>query len=242
MGRSHRFAIVSFGTALVTGGASGIGAAIVALLAAEGTRVQVLDLRDGFDVSDPDAWNAVGPVDLACLNAGVVTGSTDVTELTDAAYRRIAGVNIDGVVFGVRRLATVQTPGSAIVATASLAGLTAVPDDPVYALTKHAVIGFVRSVASQLAERGIRINAVAPGIVDTPLIGDAARERFRTQRFPLLQPEEVARAVLLAGNSEETGQVWALQPGRDPVQFRFANVPGPRDASGEPVGPPPPFT
>jgi NAD(P)-dependent dehydrogenase (short-subunit alcohol dehydrogenase family) len=233
---------VSFGTALVTGGASGIGAAIVELLTAEGTRVQVLDLRDGFDVSDPNAWQEVGPVDLACLNAGVVTGSTDVTELTDTAYRRIVGVNIDGVVFGVRRLATVQTRGSAIVATASLAGLTSVPDDPIYALTKHAVIGFVRSVAPQLAERGIRINVVAPGIVDTPLIGDAARERFRKQRFPLLQPEEVARAALLAAESEETGQVWAVQSGRDPVQFRFANVPGPRDARGEPVGRPPPFT
>ena len=233
---------MGFETALVTGGASGIGAAIAELLAAEGARVQVLDLRDGFDVSDPDAWQAVGAVDLACLNAGVITGRTDITELTDAVYRRIVGVNVDGVVCGVRRLAAIQQPGSAIVATASLAGLTAVPDDPVYALTKHAVVGFVRSVAPQLAERGIRINAVAPGTADTPLIGDAARERFQAQGFPLLQPEEVARAVLLAAESDETGQVWAVQPGREPVQFRFANVPGPRNESGEPVGPPPPFT
>src|SRR5207248_7035540 len=159
---------------------------------------------------------------------------TDIAELADEAYRRITGVNIDGVVLGVRRLAAVQGPGSVIVATASLAGLTALPSDPIYSLTKHAVVGFVRSVAPQLAERGIRINAVAPGIADTPLIGDA-RERFLEEGFPLLQPDDVARAVLLAAESEETGQVWAVQPGREAIQFRFANVPGPRGPAGERV-------
>ena len=59
-------------TALVTGGASGIGAAIVGLLRDEGAEVRALDLSDGFDVSDPAAWEEVGPVELACLNAGVV--------------------------------------------------------------------------------------------------------------------------------------------------------------------------
>jgi NAD(P)-dependent dehydrogenase (short-subunit alcohol dehydrogenase family) len=225
-------------TALVTGGASGIGAAIVALLESEGAEVRVLDLRDGFDVSDASAWDDVGPVDLACLNAGVVTGEADLTRLTDDAYRRILGANVDGVVFGARRLARVMEAGSAIVATASLAGLTAMPSDPFYTLTKHAVVGFVRSVAPQLAERGVRINAVAPGIADTPLI-DNEREVFLAAGFPLLQAEDVARAVLLAARSEETGQVWAVQPGREPLQFRFPNVPGPRDASGASAGAPP---
>jgi NAD(P)-dependent dehydrogenase (short-subunit alcohol dehydrogenase family) len=225
-------------TALVTGGASGIGAAIVALLESDGAEVRVLDLRDGFDVSDASAWEDVGPVDLACLNAGVVTGEADLTRLTDAAYRRILGANVDGVVFGARRLARVMEAGSAIVATASLAGLTAMPSDPFYTLTKHAVVGFVRSVAPQLAERGVRINAVAPGIADTPLIGNE-REVFLAAGFPLLQAEDVARAVLLAARSEETGQVWAVQPGREPLQFRFPNVPGPRDPSGASAGAPP---
>jgi NAD(P)-dependent dehydrogenase (short-subunit alcohol dehydrogenase family) len=224
--------------ALVTGGASGIGAAIVALLRGEGAEVRVLDLRDGFDVSDPQAWEDVGAVDLACLNAGVVTGEGDLTRVTDAQYRRIVGANVDGVVFGTRRLARVMQPGGAIVVTASLAGLTAMPRDPIYTLTKHAVVGFVRSVAPQLAARGIQINAVAPGIVDTPLIGDGG-ENLRRAGFPLLEPEDVARAVLLAARSEETGQVWAVQPGREPVQFRFPNVPGPRDAGGRSVGAPP---
>jgi NAD(P)-dependent dehydrogenase (short-subunit alcohol dehydrogenase family) len=226
-------------TALVTGGASGIGAAIVALLELEGAEVEVLDLRDGFDVSDPRAWDAVGPVELACLNAGVTTGEADIGRISDDAYRRIVGTNLDGVVFGTRRLVQVLEPGAAIVVTASLAGLTAMPGDPIYSLTKHAVVGFVRSVAPQLAERGIRINAVAPGIVDTPLIGADARDRFIEAGFPLLQAEEVARAALLAARSEESGQVWAIQPGREAVPFRFPSVPGPRDATGAPVGPPP---
>src|SRR5215510_11424702 len=101
-------------TALVTGGASGIGAAIVALLERAGAEVQVLDLRDGFDVANPAAWEDVGPVELACLNAGVVTGEADLTRLSDQAYRRILGANVDGVVFGTRRLARVMAEGSAI--------------------------------------------------------------------------------------------------------------------------------
>jgi NAD(P)-dependent dehydrogenase (short-subunit alcohol dehydrogenase family) len=178
-------------------------------------------------------------VELACLNAGVTTGQRDIRAVSDQAYRRILGANVDGVVFGVRRLAEVQQPGSAIVVTASLAGLVAAADDPLYTLTKHAVVGLVRSVAPQLRERGIRISAVAPGFVDTPLIGDGGRARFVAAGFPLLRPEEVAEAVLTAARSDRSGQVWVVQPGREPLPFRFPNVPGPRDEAGGPVGAPP---
>jgi NAD(P)-dependent dehydrogenase (short-subunit alcohol dehydrogenase family) len=128
--------------------------------------------------------------------------------------------------------------GAAIVVTASLAGLVAAPQDPLYTLTKHAVVGFVRSVAPQLAKRGIRIAAVAPGFVDTPLLQDG-RARFVDAGFPLLSPEDVADAILTAARSDETGAVWVVQPGREPERFRFPNVPGPRDASGATIGPPP---
>jgi NAD(P)-dependent dehydrogenase (short-subunit alcohol dehydrogenase family) len=226
-------------TALVTGAASGIGAALVALLRSEGAEVQTLDLAEGFDVADPDAWEIVDAVELACLNAGVTTGASDLLEVSDDAYRRIVGANVDGVVHGVRRLARVMEPGGSIVATASLAGLVPAPQDPLYTLTKHAVVGFVRSVAPQLERRGIRISAVAPGFVDTPLLGEVGRARFVNAGFPLLQAEDVARAVLTAARSDETGQVWVVQPGREPLRFRFPNVPGPRDASGSPVRIPP---
>lgn len=227
-------------TALVTGAASGIGAAILASLRRGGCDVLAIDLEDGFDVGDPEAWSRIGAVELACLNAGVTTGVREIREVSDAAYRRILGANVDGVVFGVRRLAEVQQPGSAIVVTASLAGLAVAAEDPLYTLTKHAVVGLVRSVAAQLGERGIRISAVAPGFVDTPLLGADARARFVAAGFPLLQPEEVAEAVLTAARSDRTGQVWVVQPGREPVPFRFPSVPGPRDASGAAVGAPPP--
>jgi len=98
------------------------------------------------------------------------------------------------------------------------------------------VIGFVRSAAPQLDQRGIRINAVAPGFVETPLIDSTP---FADAGFPLLQPDVVAQAVLVAARSSETGQVWVVQPGREPLQFRFPNVPGPRNASGASVGAPP---
>lgn len=214
-------------TALVTGGASGIGAAAVRLLESEGARVESLGLENGFDVSQPAAWERVGPVDLAFLNAGVISSQRDIAGLDDGEYRRVVGANVDGVVFGVRALARVLQPGSAIVATASLAGLMPVPGDPIYALTKHAVIGFVRSVAPQLGERGITINCVCPGLVDTPMTA-SVRGALEESGFPLIAPERVAETVLMAARSGETGKAWAIQPGRDPIDFRFPNVPGPR--------------
>jgi NAD(P)-dependent dehydrogenase (short-subunit alcohol dehydrogenase family) len=215
--------------ALVTGGASGIGRAIVEALERDGADVEVLDLATGFDVADADAWSSVGAVDVACLNAGVITGERDVTAMTDAQYRRALGANVDGVVFGTRRMSQVMEPGSAIVVTASLGGLTPIASDPVYSLTKHAVVGFVRSVAPQLEERGIRINAVCPAWADTALLPPEQKDLFAEADYPLLPPEQIAEAVLLAAGSEETGQAWVVQTGREPLQFRFPNVPGPRD-------------
>jgi NAD(P)-dependent dehydrogenase (short-subunit alcohol dehydrogenase family) len=226
-------------SALVTGGAGGIGVAIVARLEAEGYEVHVLDLATGFDVTDPAAWEDIPDVQLACLNAGVVTGSMSITDLTDEQYRRAVGVNVDGGVFGTRALARRMQPGSAIVATASLAGLTEVPGDPVYALTKHAVVGFVRSVAPQLEVRRIKFNAVCPGFVDTPMLDAAGgREVFEAAEFPLLSAEDVADAVWTAATSKDTGAAWVVQPGREPMQFRFPRIPGPRVEGQQAVLPP----
>lgn len=223
----------------MTGGASGIGAAIVERLGAEGLEVDVLDLATGFDVSQPEHWERVGPVDVACLNAGVLGGVADPAAISLDDYRRALAVNVDGVVLGVRRLAQVMPAGGRIVCTASLAGLTAMADDPVYAATKHAVVGFVRSVAPSLAARGISIGAICPGIVDTPMLSGHARERLEQAGFPLLQADDVADAVWTALESGETGHAWVVQPGREPLDFRFANVPGPRTESGANVDPPP---
>jgi NAD(P)-dependent dehydrogenase (short-subunit alcohol dehydrogenase family) len=215
-------------TALVTGSAGGIGSAIVQKLRREGLDVRELDLVSGFDVTDPEAWEHIGSVDLACLNAGVLTGSGDVANLTDEQYRRAVAVNVDGVVFGVRRLDRVMPKGSTIVVTASLAGLTAIPDDPIYGLTKHAVVGFVRSVAPQLAGRGIRVQAVCPGWADTGLLTSEFKQELNGRGYRLLQPSDVAEGVWAAYQSEGTGEAWIVQPGREPLLYEFKGVPGPR--------------
>jgi NAD(P)-dependent dehydrogenase (short-subunit alcohol dehydrogenase family) len=209
---------------LITGGRGGLGRAFAeALTDAE---ITVLDLADGFDVGDPGAWRALeGEFDAAFLNAGITTGEADVASLTDEQYVRALRANVDGVVYGTRELASRLMPnGGSIVATASLAGLTAVPMDPIYSLTKHAVVGFVRSVAPQLAGRGIRINALCPGFTDTPIVANEVRE---VVDVPLMEPSFVAEAALQALNDEETGRAWVVQPNRI-VPFRFPNVPGPR--------------
>jgi NAD(P)-dependent dehydrogenase (short-subunit alcohol dehydrogenase family) len=209
---------------LITGGRGGLGRAFAeALTDAE---ITVLDLADGFDVGDPGAWRALeGEFDAAFLNAGITTGEADVASLTDEQYVRALRANVDGVVYGTRELASRLMPnGGSIVATASLAGLTAVPMDPIYSLTKHAVVGFVRSVAPQLAERGIRINALCPGYTDTPIVANEVRELVDV---PLIEPSFVAEAALQALNDEETGRAWVVQPNRI-VPFRFPNIPGPR--------------
>ena len=209
--------------ALVTGGRSGIGAAIVEALG--DVDVTVLDLADGHDVAEPATWRALdGEFDAAFLNAGIAIGVDDMAALTDDDYRRIMRVNVDGVVFGVRELAARLMPdGGSIVATASLAGLTAAPLDPVYAATKHAVVGFVRAAAPSLAARGIRINALCPAFTDTPIVA----EEIRGVVPPLMEPSFVAEAALRALNDEETGRAWVVQMNRiEP--FRFPGVPGPR--------------
>jgi NAD(P)-dependent dehydrogenase (short-subunit alcohol dehydrogenase family) len=227
--------------ALVTGGASGIGAAIVERLETEGFEVVSLDLATGFDVAEPDHWDAVGPVDVACLNAGVLGGSADPAEIELESYRRAFRVNVDGVVLGVRRMAAVMPKGGRIVCTASLAGLMEIVDDPIYGATKHAVVGFVRSVAPTLAARGIAINVLCPGIAETPMLPVATRERFRDAGFPLLTAAEIANAAWVALEAGTTGAAWVVQPGRPPLEFRFPRVPGPRTGDAS-VGRPPSFS
>ena len=225
--------------ALVTGGAAGLG-----------RRWSRGSQAEGFDGRRPrpdDRLRRHRPGPVGCGRARSMSPAS--TRASSAArptrprsrsrrYRRAMAVNVDGVVLGVRRLAQVMPAGGRIVATASLAGLTAMPDDPVYAATKHAVVGFVRSVAPSLERRGIQINAVCPGIADTAMLGGAVRERLDAAGFPLVLAAAVADAVWLALGSGLTGHAWAVQPGRDPVDFHFPNVPGAKTAEGVVVPPP----
>jgi NAD(P)-dependent dehydrogenase (short-subunit alcohol dehydrogenase family) len=254
--------------AVVTGGASGIGRATAVRLAGEGATVVVADIDAAgarkvadevggrpaeLDVGDPAAWRRLvdeltgpgspgggdGGVDIAVLNAGIATGEDRITHLTDDAYRRIMAINVDGVVFGARALVPLiaRRGGGAVVATSSLAGIIAFPPDPIYTLTKHAVVGLVRSLAPQLERDGITINAICPGLTDTPLLG-GLRAQLEQGGFPIMPPEQIAAAVVEAVLDGGTGRALVCQPGREPTEFRFSNVPGPL---GEGVtGMPPP--
>ena len=237
--------------ALVTGGASGIGAAVVRRLAGRGATVVVVDVDgDGaravadevgghamrLDVTDAEALGVAvaeterqhGRLDVVHLNAGSGGGQTGVEDLDLARYRRVVGVNVDHVVYGTCAAvpALRRSGGGLIVATASLAGLVSMPFDPIYTMTKHAVVGYVRAAGEALAGQGagIRLCALCPGFADTPLIA-AMRDAFA--EFPLLTAEDVAdgfEAVLAAG---EPGQVGVVQPGRPAEAYRFRGVPGP---------------
>ena len=195
--------------ALVTGGASGIGKATVERLASEGVRVCVVDRAEdtgraiadavggtfvAADVGNPEqvdaafahCRDALGPVDIAFLNAGIAIGHSDLTTLPDDLYRTIMRVNVDGVVFGARAAIREMVPrgSGAIVATASLAGLIPFPPDPVYDLTKHAVVGLIRSIAPTVAAHGITANCVNPGMTDTNIISPDAPADARGRRVP----------------------------------------------------------
>ncbi len=241
--------------ALVTGGAGGIGLAVARALRPDGVRVVLADLDETAgqsaaaevggvfvrtDVRDPDQLRAAvgraeredGRLDLVVLNAGITTGETPIDHLELDRYRLVTGVNIDGVVFGVQAALPVlrAAGGGAIVITASLSGLTPYPQDPVYSMTKHAVVGLTRSLGEPLQAEGIRVNCVCPGFVATALVDDY-RERFREQGLQLLTPDEVASAVLAAAASDRAGQAWVCQPGRPCEPYRFRGVPGPLAAT-----------
>jgi NAD(P)-dependent dehydrogenase (short-subunit alcohol dehydrogenase family) len=233
--------------ALVTGGASGIGAATVGRLAANGARVTIVDLPRaadtgerlasevgatfvGADVSDVDEWaRIVAPldqVDFVHLNAGVVAG-TGLFDISLDDYHRMFRVNVDGVAFGVRALVP-KMQGGAVVATASLSGIGPFADDPVYAATKHAVVGLVRSLAVPLQARGITINCVCPGMTATGLLTPDARAEIAARGLRIMDPDQVAQAVMACFVGADTGEAWVVELGRDLMPYKFRGIPGPR--------------
>jgi NAD(P)-dependent dehydrogenase (short-subunit alcohol dehydrogenase family) len=239
-------------SALVTGAASGFGREAAIKLARAGANLLLADIdSDGgrttaeltggsfvrADVSSleenlalvHEAEELHGGLDLAFLNAGVATGCGLGEDFDPALYRRAMGANLDGVCFGVHAAiaAMRRRGGGSIVATSSLAGLTAVPPDPIYAANKHAVVGLTRSLGPGLAAEGIRINAICPGFADTPIIASFKSE-LEASGIPIIAPETVAETALRLLAGEESGECWFIQPGRDPAPFRFRNLPGPR--------------
>ena len=161
------------------------------------------------------------------LNAGVTTGSATV-EVSDEDYRRSVSVNLDGVFFGLRAAlpALRRTGGGVVVATASVGGLAPIPVDPLYGMTKHGVVGLVRSAAPGLVADDIRLVGICPGFTDTRLVADQV-DAVRSLGFPLMTADTIAAAVLRAIDEAEPGECWFVQAGREAQPYGFRGIPGP---------------
>jgi NAD(P)-dependent dehydrogenase (short-subunit alcohol dehydrogenase family) len=205
--------------ALVTGGASGIGAATVALLRQRGATVVAADIADAagavrLDVTDEAAVEALvgavvdehGRLDLAANVAGVPGTYANVVDADFGTWRRTLSVNLDGVFLCLRaelRAMAANGAGS-VVNVSSAAGRMGVAGLADYSASKHAVLGLTRSAALEVARSGIRVNAVCPGTVRTPMLrgfagGDEEMLEKMGRRTPigrLGEPSEVAEAIV----------------------------------------------
>lgn len=231
--------------AVITGGASGIGRATAIRYAEEGARVVVADVDESggqetveavvdaggegmfvrTDVSRADdvksmieaAVSEYGGLDVLFNNAGIEGPWVELTEIEEDAFDQVVAINQKGVFLGLKYgiEAMLADGGGSIVNTSSVAAETGLPGRTVYAATKAAVNGMTRVAAMEYADEGIRINAVLPGIVRTPMIQRAAdaepsdrvtQYEFREALPGLGEPEDLANVAVLLG-SDLTGRI-----------------------------------
>jgi NAD(P)-dependent dehydrogenase (short-subunit alcohol dehydrogenase family) len=218
IGRAIAMACAQEGARLVLGDLNvAAGEALVAELQHQGA--EGLFVRT--DVSNPEDATALvqagveryGRLDVAFNNAGIADGPvpSGSVEYPLELWHRMLAINLNGVFFGMRAQipALLASGGGAIVNTASIAGLVAFPNCPAYVASKHGVVGLTKTIALEYGRRGIRCNAIAPGIVETPMsqpaLSDEATRKLFTAPIPLgrtAAAEEIAQAA-----------VWLASPG-----------------------------
>jgi len=169
-----------------------------------------------------------------CLNAGVstyqhVAGNVSAypfEHLDDAKYERIMSINVDGVVHGARAVipGMVARKSGHILVTASLAGIIAIPPDPIYGLTKHAMVGLVKSLGPALEPHGVCISALCPGFVDTPLVTDVTRDFIKAFSSDVLDVSVAGDLAMRALTERIAGSQWTVSHG-EPIQQYVPKLP-----------------
>ncbi len=238
MSNDYRF---SGRVALVTGGASGIGAAVAQRLVSEGARVASFDLQPASaegvlalsgDVSkSADIEAAVkrveeelGPIDVLVCSAGVPGVSLPSMEISDEEWRRVLAINTDGVFFCNRTVGVgmVERGYGRIVNVASIAGKEGNPMAAAYSASKAAVIALTKAIGKDLAQTGVLVNCVAPAVIETPILEGVSQAHieYMVERIPMGRmgsPDEVAALICWLASEEcsfSTGATYDISGGR----------------------------
>lgn len=235
--------------AVVTGAGSGIGRAIALAMAREGAKVVVSDhhldsgrdtlgllqaqgadaMFEAADVGNVEHQRTLvmrtlahfGRLDVACNNAGIGGVLRPTADYPVDAWSQVIHTNLSGVFYGMKHQipAMLQGGGGAIVNISSILGLVAMAQAPAYTAAKHGVVGLTQCAALEYADQGVRINAVAPAFIHTPMIApvdaDPAAHQALVERHPigrLGQPEEVAELVVWLSSSRASFVTGACYP------------------------------
>ena len=207
--------------ALVTGSSRGIGREKAEALAAElGSEAIRCDVADSAQVNA--MFERTGGVDLLVSNAGIAWSGL-LSDMTDEEWRRIVDVNLGGA-FNCCRAAIphmVREKAGAIVCVSSILGVYGGSCETAYSATKGALISFVKGLAKELGPSGIRVNAVAPGVINTDMNADLSPEELqaladKTPLGTIGSPYDIARAVLYLSSPDAkfiTGHILAVNGG-----------------------------